>query len=305
MTKMKNLKISFIIATVDRDEDLQRCVTSIEKAHEYKKDISIETFIVIQKAKEKKNIQVLYQDLINFYYIEELGLSGARNFAIEKSTGEYLVFLDDDAAVNVDFLEVLAKRISEYSEVNAFCGKLLDYDQSTPFSVLFHGDKVKSLNRWDYQYFMGSAHVLSRKVLEKIGYYDKQFGVGSDYYRGGEETDVFFRLKAGNEKVLYLPDLVFLHPITLPSYSYAYNYGHAIGAVMTKHCINDKLNFYIYVVIILKLTSRMAIRLLQKVIFKGAYVKMNERYHYGAWLRGIFRGIKDFIRKEVTIKRTG
>ena len=138
-------KISFIIATVDRDEQLQRCVTSIEKAHEYKKDIPIEIIIVIQKVKQKKHIQICYPEITYVHYIDELGLSIARNFAIEKSSGDYLVFLDDDAAVNVDFIKVLSKRILEYSNINAFCGKLLDHDQRTPFSVLFNDNIFKLL----------------------------------------------------------------------------------------------------------------------------------------------------------------
>ncbi|MDD5774551.1 MAG: glycosyltransferase family A protein, partial [Candidatus Omnitrophica bacterium] len=102
-------KISFVIATVDRDRQLQECVSSIEKAHEYRKDVPVEILVVIQKARDKKKLALRHPNLTSLYYIDTLGLSHARNFAINKSTGDYFVFLDDEALVNHDFLDVLSR----------------------------------------------------------------------------------------------------------------------------------------------------------------------------------------------------
>ena len=291
-------KISFIIASVDRDQELQQCVTSIEKAHEYRRDISIEILVVIQKAKQKKNIRIEYPDITTVYYIDQLGLSVARNFAIAKSVGDFLVFLDDDASVSVDFIDVLSRKFSDYKDINAFCGRLIDPVQQLPFSRLFSNTKVKKLRRIDFQYFMGSAHVLSRKILQKIGTYDERFGVGSTYY-GSEESDIFFRLKAANEPVIYMPDLVFFHAIPVVPSSYVYNYSYAVGAMLTKHCLRDKVYFYVYLFIVLKTLTKSSIRILQKFLFKDRYTHKDERYHYGAVLRGTLDGIRAFIKKEI------
>ncbi len=291
-------KISFIIASIDRDQALQKCISSIEKAHEYKKDIPFEILVVIQKTKQKKDILVLYPENTAVYYIDEIGLSLARNFAIEKSEGDYLVFIDDDAAVKKDFIEVLSKRITGYNKVNAFCGRLIDSVQNMPFSHLFRNNNVKELKRFDYQYFMGSGHVLSREVIKLIGCYDQRFGVGAKYY-GSEESDIFFRLKAANQRVIYLPDLIFFHPIPVMAGSYVYKYAYAIGAVLTKSCINDKACFIIYCVIVFKITVKAFIRILQKMFFKGIYKEKDEKCHYSSLLSGTFMGIKDFVHNEL------
>ncbi|MBP7087938.1 MAG: glycosyltransferase [Candidatus Omnitrophica bacterium] len=297
-------KISFIIASIDRDEQLQKCIASIEKAHEYESNIPIEILVVIQKAKQKKDIQIRYPEVTTFYYIDEIGLSVARNFAIQKSSGDYLVFLDDDAEINEDFIEVLSKKIKLYGKINAFCGRLIDRAQNIPFSPLFYTNKVKKLNRMEYQYFMGSAHVLSKKIIERIKGYDERFGFGSKHYRGAEETDMFFRLKVAKEQVIYLPDLIFFHPMIYPSPQYVYNYGFVLGVVVTKHCIYDKAHFFIYFLIILEVTMRGLVRLLQKLFLKRIREK-DQIYHYGNRLKGLFKGVKCFIYDNYSAKKEG
>lgn len=298
MGKVVPPKISFVVASVDRDQQLQDCVTSIERAHDYKPEIDIEIMIIFQKAKEEKDLQVRYPEIISIYHIDELGLSRARNYAIQRSGGDYLVFLDDDAAVKEDFIDILSRRLAQHSNVNAFCGRLIDDKVQKPFSVLFHREEIKELRRIDYQYFMGSAHILSRQVINEIGCYDERFGVGSGRYGGGEETDIFFRLKVAKEKVLYLPDIVFYHPIIYASSRYVYNYGYAFGAMLAKSCLCDKTYFFVYCYIVLDATARGMVRLVQKMIFKGIYREKDEMYHYGSRIRGIFKGIVCFLRNE-------
>lgn len=288
-------KISFIIASVDRDRELQRCIASIEKAHEHNQAIPVEILVVIQKTKQKKEIALRYPAITTFFYMEKVGLSAARNFALERSRGDYFVFLDDEAAVNDDFIDVLSKRVIAYNEVNAFCGRLMDPVRHIPFSVLFYNNNVKKLRRIDYQYFMGSAHVLSREAIKKVGYYDEHFGVGSQYYCGGEETDFFFRLKVAKEEIIYLPDLVFYHPIICASARYVHNYGHAFGAMLTKNFIYDKRYFFVYLFIGFELIAKAYIRLLQKAFLDGKYREKDKQCHYSERLRGFFEGITSFI----------
>ncbi len=298
MTRTAQNKISFIIASVDREEQLQQCISSIEKAHEYNKNIPIEILVVIQKAKQKKDIHIRFKEITTFYYIDKLGLSVARNFAISKSTGEYLVFLDDDAMVNENFIDVLSKNILIYSDINAFCGRLIDHVQNVPFSPLFANKKVKKLGRLQFQYFMGSAHILSKKVINKIGGYDERFGVGAKY-PGGEESDMFFRLIRAREQVIYLPDIIFFHPIPVVPSSYVYKYSYAFAAVITKHLIEGMFHFAAtYFTILFQKNFKALIRVMQKALLRGKYEEKDKKYHYSSVLKGMFDGIKDYIKNE-------
>ena len=292
------MKISFIIPSVDRDQELQQCIASIENAYEYSKEIPIEILVVFQNTQQNKNICTRYPGITTYYYINEKGLSVARNYGIKKSNGEYLVFLDDDATVKEDFLYTLSRNII-LNNANAFCGRIYDPTRNVFFSELFH-NKIKSkLNRFDFRYFMGSAHILSKKVIEEIGYYDERFGAGSQY-PGAEESDVFFRLKAYNEKIYYLPELIFFHrfpddisPLKI------YDYSYAIGAVLIKNSILDKPHSFIYFIIIFEIILKASIRVLQTKLSPRFMQKRNARYQYYLVLKGLLKGIISFIRYEL------
>lgn len=294
------MKFSFIISSVDRYDDLKDCLASIERAYDYSNhNIDIEILVVFKgNGVESKSVKSNYPYLVKFHTYEDIGLSGARNVGIKESSGDYLVFIDDDAKVKENFLRVLLDMTALYNKVNAFCGRLIDPIQNIPFSILFSGNSVRRLGRLDFQYFMGSAHVLSAKIIKKIGGYDERFGSGSKYY-GSEETDVFFRLKAAGEQVIYFPELVFFHPIPVTPPGYVYKYFYAVAACLTKNCINDKRHLFIYFYLAVQTLAKALIRILQKLIFKGIYLEKDRKHHYNSAVKGIFRGVRDFIIQEL------
>ena len=292
------MKISFIIPSVDRDQELQQCITSIENAYQYSKEIPIEILVVFQNTQQNKNICTRYPGITTFYYINETGLSVARNYGIKKSNGEYLVFLDDDATVKEDFLYTLSRNIF-LNNANAFCGRIYDPTRNVFFSELFYNKNKKILNRLDFRYFMGSAHILSKKIIEEIGYYDERFGAGSKY-PGAEESDVFFRLKACNEKIYYLPELIFFHPFPDDiSPRKIYDYSSAIGAVLIKNSILDKPHSFIYFIIISEIILKASIRVLQTKLAPRSMQNKNARYQYYRVLKGFLSGTISFIRYEL------
>lgn len=288
-------KISFIIASVDRDQELQQCIASIENAHVYKQDIPIEILVVIQNHTQRKDIRILYPELTTFYYITERGLSIARNFAIGKSTGEYLVFLDDDTTIKEDFLDVLSNIIL-MTGANAICGKIIDPIKNQYYSVCFSENKCKPLNHFEFSYFMGSAHVLKKNVIEKIGFYDERFGTGAQY-PAAEESDIFFRMKHEGEEIIYHPKLVFYHPLNcVTSALKRFNYSYAVGAMITKQAFTDSSRLFIYLFIILEIISKSFLRSLQTVFFLKSIEIKNIRFRYRSVLAGTLKGIYDYIK---------
>lgn len=286
------MKFSFIIASINRDEELQKCIISIERAYEYRKDIEIEILVVFQCVDKNKTIKTKYPEVLFMYYIDKIGLSVARNFAIKKSRGEYLIFIDDDAMIKEDFIDILSKNVNE---ANALCGKIIDPINSLVFSRFLNAEK-KSLNRFDFRYFMGSSHVLKKSIFEEIGLYDESFGVGSKYH-GAEESDVFFRLLRKNKQVLYIPDLVFFHSIPNKTpVSKVFNNAYAVGAMLTKQAIIDKKNFFVYAFLILEILSKSLVRTIQNYLFVRDVQVRNERLQYYS-IGGTIQGILGYFRE--------
>lgn len=288
------LKISFIIASVDRNQELQQCIASIERAYECTKGIDIEILVVFQGKEENKTIKTNHPELSTFYCIKKRGLSLARNFAIRKSTGEYLVFLDDDAVIKEDFLGVLSKNIP-IMEASAFCCRDIDPIKSRLYSGRFLENKPKSLNHFEYIYFAGYAHVLKKSVIEKIGFYDEKFGIGAKY-PAAEESDMFFRLKYRGEKIFYLPDLVVYHPIaSVAPKLKRFNYAYATGAMLIRHMLLDKKHLLVYLYIYSQIVFKNFLRTLQTIFFSKSLETKNLIFHPISTLKGTLKGAYDYI----------
>ena len=289
-----SLKISFIIASVDRDQELQQCIASIERAYERTKDVDIEILVVFQGKEENKTIKTNHPELSTFYCIKKKGLSLARNFAIKKSTGEYLAFLDDDAVIKEDFLDVLSKNISIMG-ASAFCCRDIDPIKSRLYSGHFLENTPKSLNHFEFVYFAGYAHVLKKSVIEKIGFYDEKFGIGAKY-PAAEESDIFFRLKHQGEEVVYLPELVVYHPIaSVTPEVKRFNYAYAMGAMLIKQMFLDNKHLTIYLFIISEIIFKSFLRTLQTVFFLKSIEAKNKIFRYRAVLMGTLKGVWDYL----------
>jgi len=294
------MKISFVIPSVDREKKLQECIIGIEKAYEYAKFADIEILVIFQGRQENMVIKTKYLELISFYHIDERGLSRARNFGIKKSKGEYLVFIDDDTLIREDFLDILLKKNTSLG-VAAFCCRDTDPVKIRFYSVSSLKNKPKFLNRLEFRYFAGSAHIIKRSAIDRIGFYDENFGIGAKY-PGAEESDMFFRLKKYNEEIVYLPKLTVYHPIgCFTSEVKCFNYSYAVGAMLTKQIFLDRQSLFIYLFIIFGILFKGFIRTLQAAYFLKSIETKNSRFRYRSVLKGTLKGVWIYL-KSVIVK---
>ena len=288
------IKFSFVIATLNRPKQLQGCIDSIERAYDFKKDVDIEVLIIFQDEGDyNANLLSRYPQLLKKYYIQQVGLSKARNFAISKSKGEIIIFLDDDAKIKEDFLNKLYK-VTLDSKSDAFCGRILEETTKNPFGGCFLEEQNRYLNRLDFRYFMGSNHILKKEIIDKIGLYDEVFGAGSKY-PAAEESDLFFRMKKRNLRIAYVPELIFYHPVTGIAAEKVYGYYQACGAMLVKQVSVDLNHGLIYIYIMLDIILKSFIRIIQSVFFPRTIRAKNKRYHYASVFLGIISGVIVYI----------
>jgi glucosyl-dolichyl phosphate glucuronosyltransferase len=146
------------------------------------------------------------------------GLSYARNAGLEASTGDVVVFLDDDVELHDDWLPALLQPFTD-AKVAAVGGKVLAYGSSElpdwlpreygylvsvfdPFDSPRETDKV-----------MGANFALRARVVRQVGAFDPALGRKGSKLLGGEEVDLFNRIRAAGGVVWYTPHAIVFHKI--------------------------------------------------------------------------------------------
>jgi glycosyltransferase involved in cell wall biosynthesis len=144
----------------------------------------------------------------------------ALNHAVAKSTGDVLLFTDDDALIEPDWLEKIVAGFDRFGADLVF-GKVLPWWESKPpgwystvldanFALLDFGPDPEVITDPGRAPF-GVNYAFKRSVFDRIGTFRTDLGPrGKDGY-GGEDDDIFRRLLAAGLKAVYLPDAVVRH----------------------------------------------------------------------------------------------
>ncbi len=100
-------KVSVIIATRNREEELARCLKSVSE----QTVLPMEIVIVDDGASDPEGIRAMIPSEIGFQYHRKSppGLSASRNLGAQVALGDLLLFLDDDVVLERDYIEAILK----------------------------------------------------------------------------------------------------------------------------------------------------------------------------------------------------
>ncbi len=108
------MTFSFIVPVYNVEKYLEKCLDSL--LAQTCKDFEI---IVVNDGSPDNSQSIIdaysekYPDIIKGYIKENGGLSDARNFGVERASGDYIAFVDSDDYVAADMLEKLKELIGE------------------------------------------------------------------------------------------------------------------------------------------------------------------------------------------------
>lgn len=125
------MRISIIVPIYNVEKYLQECLESIIK-QSYK---DIEIILVNDGSTDSsgeicKNYSERYKNIV---YLEKVngGLSDTRNFGIEKSTGDYLIFIDSDDYWNSNFLAELNNIVEKNDNLDIVFFRFVKYYENS------------------------------------------------------------------------------------------------------------------------------------------------------------------------------
>ena len=220
--------ISVIICTYNRDKYIYNVLKSLALGtleHDAYEIILVDNNCTDNTRSEVDHFCNVFPQVSLRYFVEtNQGLSHARNRGIRESKGDILVYVDDDATVNPDYLKTYADWFAAHPETDAAGGPIIPHYETgaepkwmTYFikrlltGYLYFGDKAKPFPGDNYP-GGGNAAYRSR-VFEKVGLYNVQLGRNGDSLTGGEEKDIFDKMKREGMQFVYLPGAILYHSI--------------------------------------------------------------------------------------------
>ena len=220
------MKLSIIISTYNNAQSLVRTLVSVA---EQEADKSMWECVVVNNA-STDNTEALFQEFasehqeLNLRLVNEpkQGLSYARNCGIAESKGDILVFIDDDETVNREFVSAY---IDIFDNHEAFVGAgavVPRYDSARPKWMSYYTEKMiaNPINLGNEVVTItskitpaGGNMAFNREIFNLYGGFNTALGRKGEALLGGEENDMFDRVRSLGERVFYAPNAVVYHHI--------------------------------------------------------------------------------------------
>lgn len=162
-----------------------------------------------------------YPQIIIIENKNHLGPAKTRNVGIRACKADYIVTMDNDAALSSDWLGKMIDLMESDRQIGQAVGKILFFDNPDKIaaaggSMYFRGkaydigsgetaDNEEYNKRKEVLFACSASTIISRDILDFIG------GFCDIYHHGYEDTDLSLRINMAGYKVIYNPEAVSYH----------------------------------------------------------------------------------------------
>lgn len=240
---MSRPKISVIICSYNRQDYIIQAIDSL-----YHQTIPPEDYeVIVVDNNSKDNTAIVVREYLSTHtnckivFLSETrqGASWARNTGAAKATSPLLVFMDDDAVAEKDYLERILRFFDEHPYAGGLGGRIIP--RYIPAEPKWMSHYVSSLvGNFDYsnaikvfddgRYPLESNMIVRKEDFDKIdGFSTHILGVVGTLRIGGEGKDFFYRLMATGKKIYYDPSVIVHHVVEVKKLTAEYLYRVASG----------------------------------------------------------------------------
>lgn len=215
--------VSIIIINWNGKEVFKDCLASLEKL-----DYSNWELIVVDNGSQdgSTNLVDSYKLTAKNYVLiqnqENVGFAQGNNQGFEKTSGDYILLLNNDTKITPDFLKIMVEKMEKEEKVLAMqpkiylmdmpgyldnCGAFLTWTGFLQHWGFMQKDSIDFDKEREVFTAKGACLLIKRQAIEKVGLFDKDFG---SYF---EETDFCWRIWLIGGKVLYYPKANIFHKL--------------------------------------------------------------------------------------------
>ncbi len=225
------MDLSIVVTSYKNPQLLKVCLDSIKKCTS---DLGCELIVADSETQEDMEMMMReeYGDVKFFSFKDNVGFQALVKKGIENSSGKYVLLLNGDIIVTPDSVQQMLKMIQSDPSIGMIGPKLLNFNGTMqqscfrfyrPITIVYRRTFLgkfafaKKHLDWflmnDYNHtetkevdwLMGSALMISRQALEKVGHMDPA------YFMYMEDVDWCRRFWENGFKVIYYPHVSMHH----------------------------------------------------------------------------------------------
>jgi glycosyltransferase involved in cell wall biosynthesis len=289
-TATEPVSVSAVMCTRNRAASIAQAVRTV-LANDYP---NFDMIVVDQSTDDSTGEQlrpIAEEDpRLTYLHVDEAGLSRAYNTGIRNTTGEVLVFTDDDCVAPPDWISTIVAAFESEPDGDLLYGTVVPFESGEGFGLtpLLDIDAPTRMSKKDghFKVFgMGANFAARRRMFDTIGYFDEVLGGGGPL-KSSQDFDLVYRVYHGGAVTLLRPEVVMRHdgrreredwPALLTAY------GHGDGGFYTKHIrCRDPYALWLLTSKVAVLSAKVGIK---TVIHRSVPPDSN-------YIRGVWRGVR-------------
>ena len=207
--------VSVVVLNFNGKAYLKTCLTSLSKLN-YPKDLY--EVLLVDNGSKDDSVEFVKR---NFPWVKilplgnNLGFTGGNNRGFDVSSGEFVVFLNNDTRVDANWLNELVRVAVEFDDAGICGSKILFMDN--PYEVQCNGGFLNIVGGGFFKYsekllapsYTGCVHgasfLVKRKIFDFIGKFDEEF------FMYGDEADICLRTWLCGFSVMHVPSSIVYH----------------------------------------------------------------------------------------------
>ena len=198
------VKISVIIPLYNAEKYIEECIKSIIEAEPLDKEI----IIVNNNSKDKgPEIVSKFKEVKLIQEIKK-GPSAARNRGIKESTGDILLFLDDDLVIDKNYILEITKTFDQDKKILAVGGIAHSYDRKSIISlsheVRLMGYSPSKQGIFEVKTIPTMTFSTLKKIIDEVGAFDENL-------MGAEDYDICLRIRKKGYKCVMNSKAIVYH----------------------------------------------------------------------------------------------
>lgn len=212
---MNTPKITVAIATYQREEVLVDTIRDV-----LKQDFESFELIVVDQTKNHeettlRSLNDISDPRFRYFSVTPPSLPAARNFAIEKSRADIVLFIDDDVQLTSNFIEAHYNTHISRPDIKAVAGRVAHGGQAPSeklFTFNWYGEERGGFNyphSREALSFLGCNFSIKKEIFEEIGFFDTNFHDSSMR----EESEMAVRIIKAGYRIWYESNAQLVHLI--------------------------------------------------------------------------------------------